>query len=268
MVLAAPARAEERPQLRYDTAIDGTVTIAGGVLWVASEILKGSLGPAECRWCDRNADGTDSLNELDAAARRALRSEAPHAPNLASNALGFVALPTLLLGSDALVARRDGRFSEWPADVLVISQAVVLAGDLNQLTKFVFARERPFVHALPPDQKGATTQPSDNNLSFYSGHTTLAFAFATATGTVATMRGYGAAPAIWAIGLPLAAFTGYLRIAADKHYLTDVITGALVGTAIGFGVPYVFHRPRADPSTGATASPLGVVSPMSFGGVF
>ncbi len=28
---------------------------------------------------------------------------------------------------------------------------------------------------------------------------------------------------------------------ADKHYLSDVLIGALVGTAFGFAVPAVFH---------------------------
>jgi membrane-associated phospholipid phosphatase len=34
---------------------------------------------------------------------------------------------------------------------------------------------------------------------------------------------------IWAAGLALAATTAYLRMAADRHYLTDVLTGSAVG---------------------------------------
>jgi membrane-associated phospholipid phosphatase len=242
-VTPLPAHAEER-QLRYDTAVDGAVTALGGALWVTSELLKGELAPASCRWCDRSADGTESLNALDASARSGLRASPGAGPELASNFVGFLGLPTLMLGSDALLAQRDGRLSAWPADALVIAEAAVLAADLNQAIKFAFGRERPFVHALPEEQKGATAQPADNNLSFFSGHTTLAFALVTATGTVATMRGYGTAPAIWVVGVPMAALTGYLRIAADKHYLSDVLTGALAGSAMGFAIPFLFHRPR------------------------
>ena len=32
-------------------------------------------------------------------------------------------------------------------------------------------------------------------------------------------------------------------MAADKHYLTDVLTGAVFGAALGFGLPALFHRP-------------------------
>lgn len=36
-----------------------------------------------------------------------------------------------------------------------------------------------------------------------------------------------------AVVLPLTIGTGYLRIAADKHYLTDALAGAAVGSLIG-----------------------------------
>jgi membrane-associated phospholipid phosphatase len=51
-----------------------------------------------------------------------------------------------------------------------------------------------------------------------------------------------------------------LRIAADKHWLTDVATGMTVGAAAGIVVPYVFHRPgpnatslRISPAPGGAA---------------
>jgi membrane-associated phospholipid phosphatase len=95
---------------------------------------------------------------------------------------------------------------------------------------------------------------ADEDLSFYSGHTSESVSLAVAAGTVASIRHYRLAPLVWATSLPLALATGYLRIGADRHYFTDVLTGALVGAAIGFLVPYVFHR--GNDATGATvASP-------------
>ena len=49
---------------------------------------------------------------------------------------------------------------------------------------------------------------------------------------------------MWAAGLTLATTGAYLRIAADRHYATDVLAGAIVGSAVGFGVPYFAHRPN------------------------
>ncbi len=58
------------------------------------------------------------------------------------------------------------------------------------------------------------------------------------------MRQYRGAEWVWVSGLSVAAATGYFRIAADKHYLTDVLAGAAVASSVGFLVPFVFHRPR------------------------
>jgi membrane-associated phospholipid phosphatase len=57
-----------------------------------------------------------------------------------------------------------------------------------------------------------------------------------------TLRGDEAAPWVWAIGLTLATGVGYLRVGADAHWLTDVLAGAAVGTAIGVAVPLFEKR--------------------------
>jgi membrane-associated phospholipid phosphatase len=139
----------------------------------------------------------------------------------------------------------------------------VLASVLNQTVKFGVGRERPFVHVLPEDQKPLTPKPTDNNLSFYSGHTNLAFALVVSAGTVAELRGYNHRGWIWAVGLPVATSVGLLRMAADKHYLTDVGIGALVGSAFGVAVPLLLHGRVAETpgafSLNVTGGPGGAV---------
>ncbi len=267
-----PAHAEPpsgpHPQLRHDTAADLAITGTGGLLWISSELLKGQLGPSACRWCDRNADGSDALNGVDAAARNGLRWSNPSTADALSYGTGFVLAPLAAFGLDAVAAAHDGRKDGIAVDALVILEAAVIAADVNQIVKFSAGRERPFVHALPPGEKAHTSQPSDNNVSFFSGHTTLAFSLATASGTVASMRGYRLAPLVWVVGMGFAATTGYLRIAGDKHYLTDVVTAAIVGSGIGFALPFLFHAPRTEstPVAGVTASPQ--VTQVTIGGAF
>jgi membrane-associated phospholipid phosphatase len=82
----------------------------------------------------------------------------------------------------------------------------------------------------------------------------VAFALATASGTVATMRGYRWAPVVWSVGGVVAAVTGYLRIAADKHWLSDVVVGAVVGAGVGFALPYLFHSAEDAPAPAARAA--------------
>ena len=139
-------------------------------------------------------------------------------------------------------------------DMLVIAEAALLTADLNQLVKYTLGRERPFVHRLEDDDKSQTKHPSDNNLSFYSAHTSISFSVVTAAATVATMRGYKGAPLVWALGRPLAAFTGYLRIAADRHYLSDVLVGAVLGSAVGVLAPLLLHGPRDSKGSGMSLS--------------
>lgn len=271
-VWPSPANAEPPPrELRYDTAADVAVIATGGALWFASELLKGELAPKSCRWCDRNDDGSDALNGLDSAVRNGLRWSNPDAADTASYVTAFALAPASAFGLDALAASSAGDGRAFWVDALVITEASILAGNLNQLVKFIVGRERPFVHVLPPDQKGLTSHPSDNNVSFYSGHTTLSFALATSAGTVASMRGYRLAPLVWAAGMTMGVTSGYLRIAGDRHYFTDVLTAALVGSAIGFAVPILFHGPRAteSPSTqGVTAAPVAGAQTLTISGTW
>jgi membrane-associated phospholipid phosphatase len=237
LCLGVPAAADPPDgDLPYDPAIELPLTAAGIVAYVLSDtVLKAELAPGTCRWC--------APNGLDGAVRDALVWDDPHAAAVASNWTGHAGVPLAVLGAMAYERRGGAEMRGLVIDALVIIEAVTIASDLNQVVKMTVGRERPFVHALPEGDKPATDNPPDNNLSFYSGHTTWTFAFATAAGTIASRRGYRSAPVVWGAGLALAATTGYLRIAGDKHYLTDVLTGA----AIGWAVPSLLHpaRPRA-----------------------
>ena len=250
---AAHARAEEPRALEVNPWVSGSVTALGAAGWIGSELGKASLVPTQCRWCDRTPDGRDTVPGVDESVRRGLRWNDPKTPATLSDIVGFAGLPVLVFGGLALGAGHESAWRNIPEDFLVTTEAVMLAADLNQLVKFSFARERPFVHALADAQKASTVAPADNNLSFFSGHTTLAFSLATSAATVATLRGYRWAPVLWAVGLPVAAFVGYLRIAADKHYFTDVVTGALFGSAFGVAIPWL-HRARVH--TGGVAMEL------------
>lgn len=260
-LLAVPARAESR-KLAYNPSISIPIASVATVGWFGSELLKKHLAPIACRWCN-------GVPAVDTAVRNALVWQDTKTPNMLSNVSGFVLVPLAGVGLTALAAYHNdalGNFDDGPgnfaADTVIIAEATAIAADLNQISKFLVGRERPFVHALSSDGKRTTAQPSDNNLSFYSGHTNMAFALAVSSGTVASMRGYKWAPGVWATGLSLAATTGYLRIAADKHYFSDVMTGAVIGSVVGFAVPYFFHR--ADSTlpvqTGSSGQKIGALS--------
>ena len=59
--------------------------------------------------------------------------------------------------------------------------------------------------------------------------------------------------------ITLAASTGTLRVLGDRHYASDVVVGAVVGFAVGYGVPTLFHYGKVDKSsqTAQALEPLG-----------
>lgn len=243
VTLVAPteARAEDSGahELRYNLTYDLTAIVGSAVLVGASEYFK-VIKPQRCRWCDRDGD-LESINALDRWGRSAFKWEYPRKAQFDSGVTAFLLEPAAATLEMVALSADEKASRAFPVDFLIITEAVAVSTLLNQATKIAFARERPFVHAMPDEERIKTALPSDNNVSFYSGHTALSFTLASAAGTVATLRGYRLMPLVWSTLMPLAAVTGYLRIAADRHYFTDVLTGAVIGSAVGVLLPLFFH---------------------------
>jgi len=84
-------------------------------------------------------------------------------------------------GVAAIIANHDNRLRELPVDILIVAEAAVITGNVTELAKYSFARERPYVHYRSPSEREAQKKPSDN-LSFFSGHSSLAFSLAVSAG--------------------------------------------------------------------------------------
>lgn len=244
-VEAAPATP---PGVRVSLPVDIAITASATAVWLASDLLKSHLAPLDCRWCEVNA--------LDTAVRDHLRwTTHGGAAVTLSNAGAFVVAPLVGAGLLAVQGAGQGGVRRVGVDLLITAEAVALAGTLNQLVKYSVGRQRPYARAGVPNPD--TGQGADDaNLSFYSAHTSITFSTAFAAGTVARLRGYSWAPAIFIAGGAVGVLTGYLRIAADQHYLTDVVTGALVGSAVGIGVPLLHRNDAAGKPIAFVPAPL------------
>ena len=244
--MAGVAGAEEQPAFASRPALEWALTVAGGAVWLTETLLIAELAPSACRWCDSNA--------LDDQARELAWSNT-NAARRTSDIISYGIAPLAAGGLLTVGALQDDEASDLVTDLLIVAQAGVAAGVSGDLIRVVSGRERPWVHDLAPEDKATTGRPEQNNLSFISGHTATAFALAVSSGTVASRRGRRVAPAIWATGLALAATTAYLRIAAEQHYLTDVLAGVGAGVGIGLAVPYL-HRPRGSGDVSAIVAPV------------
>lgn len=229
-------REVEVPRLKWKPAVDLPVTgtLALGLL-LSESVLKKPLAPQACRWCGHNAVD-DAFSGI----------RAPLASQRTMDLLSYLTVGVLPLAALGYGYWQASDLKSFGIDALLVLEAMFAAATLNQVVKFTVGRERPFVARLSEGEKGATQTPEDNNLSFFSGHATMAFSLAVAMGTVAELRRYRHRVWVWAVGLSLATATAVLRMAADKHYFTDVLTGAVVGGALGYFIPAWLHGVEDD----------------------
>lgn len=242
------AHAEPPRELQYDLRIDIPLTAFSSVLWATSPLFQGALTPSRCHWCRDNA--------LDREARDLLRLGG-HAPiDRASSAVAFGVVPGVALASLAALAARSGRAKAALYDAWFMLEAVSTSVVANTIVKLAVARERPYAHAR---DFGGHIRGGYERRSFYSQHTDIAFAIASAAGSLATLHGYRLHWVVWLAGLSAASFVAYARVAADEHYLSDVLVGSVFGTLFGAGLPFLLHRSRTSarvPSVSVTRGGL------------
>ena len=100
---------------------------------------------------------------------------------------------------------------------------ISLNGIITNIVKMTVKRQRP-------DSFYKTRADADDSFrSFFSGHTSTTFALGTSNAILLSEAYPDKSNLIWFANLSLATATGYLRIAGDKHYLTDVFCGGIVG---------------------------------------
>lgn len=192
-------------------------------------------------------DGKEDVNRFDLAARRALKWKDTQRARLYSNLLANFLVPSGTAGL-AIAAGLKGGGGPL-ADVLVANEAMVYAGTASQAAKLFFRRQRPFARFAEPETvpsadsaEGRAYVADDDNLSFFSSHTSTTTAFAFAVAQIATRRQVRT-PLVFLLGIA-AGLTGYLRIASDRHYLSDVVVGGAVGASFGTLIPRLLHPVR------------------------
>jgi membrane-associated phospholipid phosphatase len=126
----------------------------------------------------------------------------------------------------------DTKAQETAVDGLIASG--IAAGVITPILKEAVGRSRPSTH------KGVYDfHPFSGSASFPSGETTEAFAVGS---VIATEY-----PSAWVdiLAYGTATMVAFARMREDAHWASDVVTGALIGTAVGRVVVHVNQRLRA-----------------------
>lgn len=216
---------------RLHPAIDTGVVLGGVALWTGAFAVVSTLLPNRiCDPCDPN-----ELNPID---RPFIRF---HDPTWRPVGHSMYALPFLLF---VILDMRDVGFRKWRiwlTDFMIIMESLVLQGAVTEIWRRGIQRPRPFLYepGVYPDERGKT----EATFSFYSGHVSSVFALMTGVAYTWTLRHSKSRwkPLVWASVMLVSALSPIARVASGDHFPTDVLVGAVVGTAFGLGWPALRH---------------------------
>lgn len=128
-------------------------------------------------------------------------------------------------------------------DLLILSEALAWSSALNLNVRAMRLRPRPFVYGTEaPAAERAEPQAASG---FYSGHASEAFLGAVYLATVYPLRHpeFEHRGWLWAGSLAAATAAATVRVASGKHFPSDVLAGAAMGSLIGLGFVQL-HRPE------------------------
>jgi membrane-associated phospholipid phosphatase len=231
--------AADSPPHALRNATPGRLALAFGAVvlfFIGFSVATGD--PLEtCRWC--------TSNEFDETIRKWLVADDARTAGLLSHVFSIGILPALAIGATVVpgaLTRARRHFGAQDFAILIV--AFLMTTAVTDGVKKLAERERPGFHHERALLLEAAQHPLERNLSFFSGDTAWAFAFAACAFTLARLRGYRTERWIGIAGFVCATIAGILRIVADMHWASDVIVGAIVGTTIGVVLPTLIH-PRA-----------------------
>ena len=120
---------------------------------------------------------------------------------------------------------------------LMYLETLLLTAGVTDIIKNTVNRARPYSYNpnAPLDEK----LKEDALKSFLSGHSSFAFATSIFFAKIFndTYPNSKLRPYVWGSAIVLASTVAAFRVAAGKHFLTDVLVGAIVGASIGFLIP-------------------------------
>ena len=128
-------------------------------------------------------------------------------------------------------------------DFLILSEALAWSSAINLNVRAERIHPRPFVYGT--EAPAAARARGEAAGSFYSGHASEAFLGAVYLATSYPLRHpeFEHRGWLWAGSLTVATTAAALRVAAGKHFPSDVLAGAAMGSLLGLGFAQL-HRPE------------------------
>jgi membrane-associated phospholipid phosphatase len=170
--------------------------------------------------------------------------------NVYADTLSDVQVPIALLAPVIVDLIDVGASEAWFEDMIVFAEVLAINGAITTLTKYLWQRPLPVVYS---GQVSHLVDEPGGYRSFISGHTSMVVSALTAASMTYSAR-HGASAWPWLITGVFGTSVALERVAAGRHFYTDVIAGAGVGLAVGALVPWL-HKRRSESGVGLTLLP-------------
>jgi membrane-associated phospholipid phosphatase len=123
--------------------------------------------------------------------------------------------------------------------IMYLEGFIICNMGITDLTKSIVQRNRPYLYNTDLSTQDKLDRGADGKRSFFSGHTSFNFYSATFISKVFWDMNPDSNYRYAFVGVTyaIASFVGYMRYEAGKHYPTDILVGAAVGSLIGYMVP-------------------------------
>jgi len=237
LVLAPRPIVGQAPAAPYRVTWGDAASVAtAGVLYVLPGALGLPHGAPSCGPCDpATLPGVDRWAPCDPATlpgvdRWALRPV---------SATGDVASDVVLAGVagfTAFASLQDLPAQQWHGNFAVLASAASWTAASTEWLKVLVRRKRPVLYTS--DAITAATDP-ENQQSLPSLHASLAFAAATSYLVIARRQHLPHRRRNTILLYAGAVGVAALRVAGGKHFPTDVLAGAALGSGIGWLVPTI-----------------------------
>ncbi len=237
VIFLLPSRFAAAQQTKSENPFSTNLTIelplllGGMALWFGPVLIGDELPANLCAPCDRR-----NVNRID----RMVIGNHSHFADVGSDVLA-VAIPGVAFVASGFLQRDS--FRGIVDDSLIILESMVLSGVLNQIVRHTMQRPRPYMYLDPiPDNKRKNS--ADDWHSFFSGHTSAAFAASTAFANIYSVRHPNSKwrPWVWTAAMGAASLMAVFRPASGEHFYSDALVGAAVGFAAGTAAPALHHN--------------------------
>lgn len=253
--LPLPSAAQGRPFPYALSLGDGAHLAAGAALSALGNALGGTALPTAAEVAEYDPD---DVNAFDRWATGQLSSA--WGPRSDVGRYALLGTGTLVTFGPPLLT---GRLGDAFTLGVMFTEAYLLVSGATYSSKRLTRRLRPYVYntdlSVEERVERAAGDVGGVAESFWSGHAAGAFVVATLVSTI-----YGdlhgpttASRVLWGSTLAAAGFTSWARVAAGKHYPSDVLAGALVGSAVGVLIPRL-HRVEGGLPVEVSAGPAGI----------